>query len=714
MARWPIQIKLLLLLLGIALLPLVFVTWLDYHAMLNLGSHLAGETQSALTERSRAELSQTADQYAAVIRHQTELLELIVRQQAREVEQRLATEPAGEPADIVFDTDVDRGDRRVAVMPYEKHLRRGDADVGMPVQVSYDTQVFRLPPGSPLDVHRKSLQQLASMTNAYRFLHQRHDDLIFWQYTTLESGLHSVYPGHGGYPKGYEPRQRRWYLRQRHAADLLWHPPLIDASTRQVLLTVSMPIFAPGRQFAGVTAIDVPVTAYLAGLPLQPAWAEHSHVFIVTPEDPEDIGKGPVYILAKQAYETGSAGWDTIFAPEWLSPPDTTNRERLIRDMAQRRGGVIEADYAGEDSLWAYRSVGTSSTWLLIIVPSALTAEIANMAHDAALASTRKQVTATLLVALLLIAAALGAAWLSARAVTRPVLELANATRRVSDGDFEVRTRIETGDELQDLGEAFNVMVPYLKERFRFAEGIRLAREVQQNLIPANPPRSPDLDIAGVTIYCEETGGDYYDFLELGGAPDNGRIGIAIGDVSGHGISSALVMATARALLHSYARQSRSLAEIMMAINDRLTDDVHAGRFMTLFYLVVEPAARLLRWVSAGHGAALLFQSQTGMLLELGGQDIPLGVDANWTYNESMQHGWLAGDVVLMTTDGVWESRDPGDTPFGKERLRDVLRQHAAEPARAICEAVTGAVRHYRQDLPQTDDITVVVMKALR
>jgi len=709
--RWRLRTKLLALLLGITLPPLLFITWIDYRTLHDLGTTLAARAHKDLAEQAREQLALTADNYALLIQRQNEVMELLVARQAREAE-LLLTAPHFEAPLLapIFDTDIDRADPRVALMASRKHLRAGDAGTGTPVPVSYDTQAFRLPAGTDAGSFSAVLARLAAMTDVYRALHAPYEDRILWQYTTLESGLHSVYPAHGGYPTDYDPRTRPWYRTQRQTGQLRWHPPQVDASTRQVIVTVSMPLRDGDHRLLGVTAIDLPVDAYLASLPLPSGWAADSALFLAYPETDHAAGKGPLRILARQTYDTQHRDWKTEFAPEWLEPDSPERTRQLTADLRARRPGMVQARFRDADALWAYRPIGGSDTWLVIVLPYARALALAEMARAAALEHTGAQLRTVLALGIPLIIAVVIAALFAARAINRPLQQLVQATHRVTAGDFEARARITTGDELEMLGHAFNHMVPHLKERFRHAEGIRLAREVQQNLIPVQPPARSGLDMAGVTIYCEETGGDYYDFLELGNA-DTDPVGIAIGDVSGHGIASALLMTTARAMLHAFAPQSRTLSEVMAAINERLSDDVHAGRFMTLFYLVVDPSASTLRWSSAGHDPALLYRPADGSMHELAGEDIPLGVDAAWRYRECTPFQGAPGDVVLMGTDGVWDARNAGDEPFGKERLRGLLRAHAALPAAEICGAITEALQEFRDGAAQTDDLTLVVFR---
>ena len=161
---------------------------------------------------------------------------------------------------------------------------------------------------------------------------------------------------------------------------------------------------------------------------------------------------------------------------------------------------------------------------------------------------------------------------------------------------------------------------------------LNLAQEVQQNLLPQRSPRLESIDVIGRSLYCDETGGDYFDFLEL----SENRLGVVVGDVTGHGVAAALLMASVRGFLRARATLSQSPAEIITGVN-RLTsvDTAETGQFMTLFYLVLDHQTNRITWVRAGHDPGLLYCPATDRFEELSGTGLALGVDEDWEGQEA-------------------------------------------------------------------------------
>jgi sigma-B regulation protein RsbU (phosphoserine phosphatase) len=163
-----------------------------------------------------------------------------------------------------------------------------------------------------------------------------------------------------------------------------------------------------------------------------------------------------------------------------------------------------------------------------------------------------------------------------------------------------IKARVVSNDELGDLGDGINEMTEGLIERDRMRQSLYLAKEVQQALLPRTDPQISGLDIASTSVYCDETGGDYFDYLASDGL-NSGKISIVVGDVSGHGVSSALLMATARAFLRQRSGLPGSISQIVSDVNRHLTRDVEeSGGFMTLFNLTINAKSRSLSWVRPG------------------------------------------------------------------------------------------------------------------
>lgn len=240
---------------------------------------------------------------------------------------------------------------------------------------------------------------------------------------------------------------------------------------------------------------------------------------------------------------------------------------------------------------------------------------------------------------------------------------------------------------------------------------MNLAKKVQQKLLPPRNPEIPGLDTAGKSIYCDETGGDYYDFLEFD-AKENSTVSVVVGDVSGHGISSALLMATARAFLRQRVSLPGTLGQIISDVNRQLAKDVaEYNNFMTLFYLRIDAKHRTLEWVRAGQDPAIFYDPRTRSFETLGGQGIALGVEESWVYEENQKSGLSTGQIIVLATDGLWESVNVNGEMFGKDRIYDLIRAHAGLSAKGILNIFIDSLYRFTKGKKFEDDVTLVVVK---
>jgi sigma-B regulation protein RsbU (phosphoserine phosphatase) len=218
-------------------------------------------------------------------------------------------------------------------------------------------------------------------------------------------------------------------------------------------------------------------------------------------------------------------------------------------------------------------------------------------------------------------------------------------------------------------------------------------------------------DIAGKSVYCDETGGDYYDFISIQDA-DEQKIGVAIGDVSGHGISSALLMATVRSSLRQRVSLPGSTAKIISDVNRQLVQDVEdSGQFMTMFFLALNTATRQLEWVRAGHDPGIVYDPGSDSFNELSGSGIALGVDGEWIYKDNKKTDLSRGQIIFLSTDGVWEVRNNKGEMLGKEPILNTIRQNSSSDATHIIDSIFDTLDKFIGGVKIDDDITTVVIK---
>jgi phosphoserine phosphatase RsbU/P len=290
---------------------------------------------------------------------------------------------------------------------------------------------------------------------------------------------------------------------------------------------------------------------------------------------------------------------------------------------------------------------------------------------------------------------------------------LATAAQDLAHGNLEARAPVTSRDEVGELATVFNAMVPELRSHIQVQESLGLAHEVQQKLLPEESPDLPGFDIAGRSVYSEAVGGDYYDFIYLKDEDGKRRLGVVVGDVSGHGVVAALTMMSVRALLRSHAGDGLALRPVMRAVNRHLAADASGGRFVTLVYFVIEPETRDIRWISAGHGPILFYDAVAKKFEELAVHDIPLGVRAEWPFHENDREDWPDFGIIALGTDGIWETKSPEGKAFGKETFMAVLAENAHLPAIDICNAVVAQLHVFAGGKALGDDVTLVIIKFL-
>lgn len=232
---------------------------------------------------------------------------------------------------------------------------------------------------------------------------------------------------------------------------------------------------------------------------------------------------------------------------------------------------------------------------------------------------------------------------------------------------------------------------------------VRMAAEVQQRMVPQQPPQIPGLDLASVYVPCYELGGDFYDFIPM--PADN--VGLAVADVSGKGVPASLIMASVRAFLRAQVDNVYYLYEIVRRINLMLCRDTKASEFVTLFYGVLDAPNRRLTYCNAGHPPGLLLRD--GRLMELGGDNMVLGVDPEQNYKQSFIDLHV-GDLLLLYTDGLADAMNFNSETFGRQRIVDAFKKGGAT-AELVAQNVLWEMRRFVGLTKRTDDVTMIVAR---
>ncbi|HEX8251016.1 MAG TPA: SpoIIE family protein phosphatase [Pyrinomonadaceae bacterium] len=242
-------------------------------------------------------------------------------------------------------------------------------------------------------------------------------------------------------------------------------------------------------------------------------------------------------------------------------------------------------------------------------------------------------------------------------------------------------------------------------ERERLEHELKLASEIQQRLQPSSPPIVEGYELQGISFSCYEVGGDYYDFIPR----CDGKLLVALGDVSGKGTAAALLMSSLHAAMHAQVAANSSLLETINAVNQYLAKNTPTNRFVTLFLAELDAETGNMYFINAGHNPPLIAHAD-GRVEQLASGGFPLGIMPMAQYDVG-QTRLLKGEALVIYSDGVSEANNTKGEEFGVERLEEVVKKHLSASAAGLRDKVESALSSFTQTAPAGDDITLVIVK---
>ncbi|MHC4405221.1 MAG: PP2C family protein-serine/threonine phosphatase [Planctomycetota bacterium] len=241
----------------------------------------------------------------------------------------------------------------------------------------------------------------------------------------------------------------------------------------------------------------------------------------------------------------------------------------------------------------------------------------------------------------------------------------------------------------------------------RVQQEMRIARGVQLTMLPDRPPKIDAADIAARIEFCDDIGGDLFDFSH----PRSGKLGVSIGDVSAHGVGPAIVMSSAKAMMNTLEQYTEDLEHMCFLLNNLLEKTTEDDRFITMFYGLIDLEEKTLEYVNAGHDPPIVFRPATGQFEELQSTGMALGILPSERFRLGDVVRFSPGDMMLLTTDGIWEAADPGGDAFGKTRVFDILRDMHDQPCQAVLDELFDRVSDHCGGQSAKDDQTAVLFR---
>ena len=386
-----------------------------------------------------------------------------------------------------------------------------------------------------------------------------------------------------------------------------------------------------------------------------------------------------------------------------LHNPDPADRRTLESFGAAALGPAAAGD--GRP-----RRVGD---WLVIArkEPSGLIFGIARPIGES-LREIRRAAMRNLSLGLLAIALALVGIVPISHGMTRHLTSLNAGVHQLAAGNFQTRVPVRSRDEFGSLAKAFNQMAADLEkhqalvvEQERLRRELELSRLIQTEMLPRTPLRLGTAEIKGISIPAREVGGDFFNYFAL---PD-GRLALLVGDVSGKGVSAALLMANVQATLRARLPLESDLARLAAQLDREIDETTPGAVYLTLFLGILDPGTQQLRYVNAGHNPQFVVHEGGGFEV-MGATGLPIALYPGQPYTEEVVPA-RTGDLLFFYTDGLVEAEDEAGEMFGIERLQALLGLEQTHGIDTVLHEVEEAVRTFRGNHELMDDATMMALR---
>jgi sigma-B regulation protein RsbU (phosphoserine phosphatase) len=697
--------KILLILLGLSLLSLAFFSATAFNNMANMG---------------RYALESNASLGASAVSDSTDALQ----KQAREQLLALAIDQAA-ISDALFEK-VESDTSLVASYMSDLWKRPADFPGGRTYyqdeqpDTIYTASVSALAPGVTPSAVNAELRLLSNLDSVFIPVFQA-DRNLTQLYVGTESGITQLYPWATGIPASFDPRQREWYTRAKQNKSLGWTSTMIDAVNGKPMVTCSKPVYDAKRRLIGVVGADV-TTETINQKIIGTQIGKNGYAFLID-------GKGN--IIAHPSMQVSGRKWDEVFETGNLLNARDPELARLAAEMVDGMAGVGRCKLDGSDKFIAYAPI-TSTGWSIgiampideIVAPvQAIRERIDTVTADFS-ARINQQIsellTGLILTSAGIIVAVAGIAYLLARRITRPIIALNRGVHVIGQGDLDHRLSVTTGDEIQDLAEAFNKMAENLKvyirhlqettsAKERIESELRVATEIQTSMLPRLFPPFPDrkeFNLYATMQPARQVGGDFYDFFFIGPT----KLCLIIGDVCGKGIPAALFMAISKTLLRTEALHAPSPDQVLFNVNNTLYPDNEASMFFTGLCAVLDTETGELTIANGGHNPPLFCPAGGGFQYISLPRGLVVGAMPDTSYL-SNTYAMRPHDTLVMYTDGVTEAMDGRGRLYSEARLLSCLNDLCGRSVADIVHGVRADIETFAGGTEQSDDITMLVIE---